>query len=269
MLNIAAYAGGRSYILKHIFSIMPQHKVYIEVFGGLAPVLLNKPRSRVEIYNDIDDRLVNMLIQIRDHPDEFERFIEMTPYSQGLHQQYLDIYFSNKFNELSDLEKALITFYLIATSFNGNIGNGMRISLAVNEAKRFKNRARKIAAIAERLKYVTFTCMDYREIFDKWGKRNVLMFLDPPYIDVQQYYAREWRLQDHVELAQRVRNLECDWILVYNDHPLIRQLYRDYSMREVEEKSMMENVEPGEKRRVKKYLLIWRTRHVQATLGDA
>ena len=68
MLNIAAYAGGRSYILKHIFSVMPPHKVYIEVFGGLAPVLLNKPRSRVEIYNDIDDRLVNMLIQIRDHP---------------------------------------------------------------------------------------------------------------------------------------------------------------------------------------------------------
>ena len=268
MLNIAAYAGGRSYILKQIFSVMPPHKVYIEVFGGLAPVLLNKPRSRVEIYNDIDDRLVNMLIQIRDHPDEFIRFIESTPYSQSLHQRYLDIYFSREFSGLSDLEKALITFYLIATSFNGAIGNGMRISLAVNEARRFKNRADKIKTISERLKYVTFTCMDYREIFSKWGDRNVLMFLDPPYIDVQQYYVREWRLEDHIELAQRVKQLKCDWILVYNDHPLIRRLYQGYNVREVEEKSMMESVEPGEKRRVKKYLLIWRVKHVQATLGE-
>ena len=266
MLNIAAYAGGRSYVLRHILNLIPPHKVYIEVFGGLAPVLLNKPRSNVEIYNDIDDRLVNMLVQLRDHPEAFEKFIEGTPYSQGLHEQYLKLYFSPEFRRMDPLKRALITFYLIATSFNGNIGNGMRVSLSVNEARRFKNRAKKIKLIAERLKYVTFTCMDYREVFERWGDRNVLMFLDPPYIDVQQYYVREWRIEDHVELAQRVKKLECDWMLIYNDHPLIRRLYDGYDFKEIEEKSMMERVEPGQERRVKKYLLIWRVKSVQRSL---
>jgi len=265
MLNIAPYAGGRSYVLKHIFSVMPPHKVYIEVFGGLAPVLLNKPRSNVEIYNDIDDRLVNMLVQLRDHPEAFEEFIKGTPYSQGLHEQYLKLYFSPEFRRIDKLRQALITYYLIATSFNGAVGNGMRISLAVNEARRFKNRAKKIKLIADRLKYVTFTCLDYREVFRRWGDRNVLMFLDPPYIDVQQYYVREWRIEDHIELAQRIRKLECDWILIYNDHPLIRRLYMGYDFKELEEKSMMERVIGGE-RRVKKYLLIWRVRSVQRSL---
>ena len=265
MLNIAPYAGGRSYVLKHIFSVMPPHKVYIEVFGGLAPVLLNKPRSNVEIYNDIDDRLVNMLIQLRDHPEAFEEFIKSTPYSQGLHEQYLKLYFSPEFRRIDRLRQALITYYLIATSFNGAIGNGMRISLAVNEARRFKNRAKKIKLIADRLKYVTFTCLDYREVFRRWGDRNVLMFLDPPYIDVQQYYVREWRIEDHIELAQRIKKLECDWILIYNDHPLIRRLYMGYDYKELEEKSMMERV-IGKERRVKKYLLIWRVRSVQRSL---
>ena len=266
MLNIAAYAGGRSYVLRHILDLMPPHKVYIEVFGGLAPVLLNKPRSSVEIYNDVDDRLVNMLVQLRDHPDAFEKFIEETPYSQGLYEQYLELYFSPEFKRMDGLKQALVTYYLIATSFNGAIGNGIRLSLSVNEARRFKNRAKKIRLIAERLKYVTFTCMDYREVFSRWGDRNVLMFLDPPYVDVQQYYVREWRIEDHVELAQRIRKLECDWMLIYNDHPLIRRLYAGYDCKEIEEKSMMERVEPGHERRVKKYLLIWRVRNVQRSL---
>jgi len=269
MLNIAAYAGGRSYVLKEIYSVMPPHKVYIEVFGGLAPVLLNKPRSSVEIYNDIDDRLVNMLVQLRDHPEAFERFVEGTPYSQGLHRKYAEIYFSEKFHELSELEQALITYYLIATSFNGSINNDMRLSIVTNEPRRWKNRARKIKRIAERLKYVTFTCMDYREVFKRWGDRNVLMFLDPPYIDVEQYYVKEWRVEDHIELAQRISRLECDWILIYNDHPLIRRLYADYDMKELEEKSMMERVEPGQERRIKKYLLIWRVRNAQLSLAMA
>ena len=266
MLNIAPYAGGRSYVLKHIFSVMPPHKVYIEVFGGLAPVLLNKPRSKVEIYNDIDDRLVNMLIQLRDNPDAFKKFIGETPYSQGLHEQYLKLYFSPEFRQMNKLKQALITYYLIATSFNGSIGNGMRISLAVNEARRFKNRAKKIKLIADRLKYVTFTCLDYREVFKRWGDRNVLMFLDPPYIDVQQYYVREWRIEDHIELAQRIKKLECDWILIYNDHPLIRRLYAGFDHKELEAKSMMERIEPGHERRLKRYLLIWRVRNVQRSL---
>ena len=135
----------------------------------------------------------------------------------------------------------------------------------MNEARRFKNRAKKIKLIADRLKYVTFTCMDYREVFRRWGDRNVLMFLDPPYIDVQQYYVREWRIEDHIELAQRIRKLECDWILIYNDHPLIRRLYMGYDFKELEEKSMMERV-IGKERRVKKYLLIWRVRSVQRSL---
>lgn len=261
MLNIAGYPGGRSFIVKEILQLLPPHKVYIEVFGGLAPVLLNKKPSMVEIYNDIDNRLVNMLVQIRDRSEEFAKMIESTPYSTAIYRNYMKIFYSEEYSKLDDFNKAWIMFYLIATSFNGMIGAGMRLSLARNEAKRFHNKAEKMKMIAKRLRYVTFTDMDYKQVFEKWGDRNVLMFMDPPYIDVDQYYGKAWRTADHIELANRIKSLKCDWILVYNDHPTIRQLYRGYNMKVVEQSSMMEKVEQGEERTVKQYLIIWRTKH--------
>ncbi|MBD3194613.1 MAG: DNA adenine methylase, partial [Candidatus Lokiarchaeota archaeon] len=59
--NIASpikWFGGKYYLKNHILPF-PQHKIYIEVFGGSAVILLNKIPSPYEIYNDINDRLVN------------------------------------------------------------------------------------------------------------------------------------------------------------------------------------------------------------------
>src|SRR5690606_16389589 len=60
----------------------PPHHTYVEPFGGAANVLLNKPPSPVEVYNDIDSNLVTIFRVLRDHPDELRRALELTPYSR-------------------------------------------------------------------------------------------------------------------------------------------------------------------------------------------
>jgi len=265
VLSLFGYPGGRRLVLKQLLSMLPPHNVYIEVFGGGAPVLLNKAPSKIEIYNDIDSRLVNMLVQIRDHPDYFSYMIEHTPYSQKIYREYLEKY-TYKYNELNDLEKAWITFYLIATSFNGQIGHGLRICLTTNEAYRFHNKSETVKRVARRLRNVIFTCMDYREVFRKWGDKRCLMFLDPPYLVEQKYYVSTWGTAQHIELARWIRRLKCDWILIVNDHPLMYKLYGGYELVEVEAKSLMNKVEVGESRSKLKYLIIT-PRKYQQTLG--
>jgi DNA adenine methylase len=60
------------------------HRVYIEPFGGAANVLLRKRKSEVEVYNDLDSRIVNFFRVLRDEAKfaEFQRMCSLTPYAR-------------------------------------------------------------------------------------------------------------------------------------------------------------------------------------------
>ena len=79
---IVRYHGGKwrlaSWILRHL----PQHRVYVEAFGGGASVLLQKPRSHAEVYNDLDGEIVNLFRVARDHGEALAVMCELTPFSR-------------------------------------------------------------------------------------------------------------------------------------------------------------------------------------------
>nr|AGL03988.1 putative N6 adenine-specific DNA methyltransferase [uncultured virus] len=52
-------------MLDVILKLIPKHEVYVEVFGGSAKVLLNKPPSKIEIYNDYDKKLLSKFYFIK------------------------------------------------------------------------------------------------------------------------------------------------------------------------------------------------------------
>ena len=69
------YIGGKYNLLKALLPLVPRHHIYVEVFGGAANLLFNKPPSPVEVYNDIDGELVNLFLVVRDRSKDFvERF---------------------------------------------------------------------------------------------------------------------------------------------------------------------------------------------------
>lgn len=61
-----AWYGGKFYYAKWIIDHFCSHRVYIESFGGAANILLNKNHSDVEIFNDLDNRIVNFFRVLRD-----------------------------------------------------------------------------------------------------------------------------------------------------------------------------------------------------------
>src|SRR3954466_3079099 len=74
--------GGKHYLQARIIDLFPQHHTYLEPFGGAASVLLNKPPSEVEVYNDLDGRITRLFRVLRDHGGEFQRRLSLTPYSE-------------------------------------------------------------------------------------------------------------------------------------------------------------------------------------------
>ncbi len=71
--------GGKHYLWRRIVEQFPPHHTYVEPFGGCASVLLNKPLAKVEIYNDLDERITRLFRVLRDQGQELQRLLALTP----------------------------------------------------------------------------------------------------------------------------------------------------------------------------------------------
>ena len=73
--------GGKASIAKWIVSHFPEHRTYMEPFCGSAAVLLAKPRSFIEIINDLDEVVMAMWRAIKSQPKQLAALLWATPYS--------------------------------------------------------------------------------------------------------------------------------------------------------------------------------------------
>jgi len=79
------YHGGKWLLAPWIISHLPPHRVYVEPFGGAASVLLRKPRSYAEVYNDMDNQIVSFFRVLQDpsQADELLRTLRLTPFARA------------------------------------------------------------------------------------------------------------------------------------------------------------------------------------------
>jgi len=75
MKSFLSYVGGKSLLAPKIIPRIPSHHCYCEVFAGAAWVLFRKEESPVEIINDINADLVTLYRVVKNHLDEFIRYL--------------------------------------------------------------------------------------------------------------------------------------------------------------------------------------------------
>jgi DNA adenine methylase len=76
---------------------------------------------------------------------------------------------------------------------------------------------------------VRLTQGDYSDLILDESEKS-LLYLDPPYYKAGPVcYQHSFRHPDHVRLSGLLRATTHDWLLSYDDHPAIRNLYQDWS----------------------------------------
>ena len=69
------WVGGKSKLAKDIVALIPEHKTYIEVFGGALSVLYAKEKSKLEVINDLNSELINLHRSIRNNPQTLSFYL--------------------------------------------------------------------------------------------------------------------------------------------------------------------------------------------------
>jgi DNA adenine methylase len=220
--------GGKFYLAKKIIALFPKHSTYVEPFGGAASVLLNKPPVGAEIYNDIDQRIVNFFEVLRDHQEELRRLLSLTPYSEFEFTEALKPT-DNK------IEQARRNFVLWRQSIGGR---GTSFSETLHRTRRgmadvvsgyLSAIDDELPKIAERFRRVQILNRDAIDVIKKWDSPHTLFYLDPPYVHSTRtstsVYAHEMTDADHRRLAEVLS--ACNGKVVLSGYPsdLYEELY--------------------------------------------
>lgn len=171
--------GGKTSKLHWILPLLETDcSVYVEPFCGSGSVLINRPRSPVEVYNDANEHIVTFFRVLRERPGELRRAIELTPYARREFQLSLNID-----RLMDDLEVARRVYVRLAF---GRMAK-WRTSPGAWAAGRLgkgpdAHGRRNFDACAERLLGVTIECRDWLSVANKFDSRTTLTYLDPPYV---------------------------------------------------------------------------------------
>jgi DNA adenine methylase len=250
--------GGKSYLCHRIIAQFPPHHTFLEPFGGAASVLLNKPRSPVEVYNDLDHRITRLFRVLRDHGAELHRRLSLTPYSE--------VEFEEAVQPAEDeIEQARRDFVRWRQSLGGR---GATFSYTLHRVRRgmadvvsgyLSAIDGQLPFIADRLRTVEIVCRPAVDVIRTWDSSDTLIYCDPPYVHSTRHeasrdvYGREMTEEDHRALAEALR--QCRGKVVLSGYPsdLYDALYNGWRTVEFD----IANHAAGGRSKARKQEMLW------------
>lgn len=211
------WVGSKSRIADWIVSLMPKHGIYVEPFFGSGWVFFKKPKVKVEVINDIDDR-VYALFKVLSDEELFQRFVEKIWFvgaSEKLHYEMLE---RLRRSDLDLVDKAVAFFYVNRFCLSGNLGDGFLICRGGDTSSLYEGVKKRLLAIRRRLENVTVLNRDWKDVVLKYDSEETLFYLDPPYVletreNSTGVYVYEMSDEEHEELVDICLKLKGKVIL--------------------------------------------------------
>lgn len=229
---VMRYHGGKWRLATWIISHFPAHRVYVEPFGGAASVLIRKPRSYAEVYNDLAGEIVNVFRVLRDPETaaQLERVIRLTPFARAE--------FALSYQPSADpIEQARRTIFRTfagfgSAAFNSRHATGFRYAAtrsSTTPAGDWAGYPDQIQRFATRLAGVVIENREAVQVIVAHDSPDTLIYADPPYVHAtrasrqQKNYSHEMDNYQHAALAGVLK--ACKGMVIISGYR--SQLYDD------------------------------------------
>jgi DNA adenine methylase len=230
---VLRWYGGKWKLAPKIIPYFPPHRTYVEPFGGAASVLLRKPRSYAEVYNDLDGEVVNLFRVLRDDAssDRLIRQLKLTPFARD---EWKACYEPCQ----EPVERARRLVAISYMGFGSNAQSGYPTGFRANSnrsgttpAQDWRNYPDCLAVIVDRLRGVIVENRDAMEVALRHDGQDTLHYFDPPYVMDTRWngdptgrerrgYKHELTDQDHIDLLKALHELRGGVVLSGYDHPI-------------------------------------------------
>ena len=235
------YPGGKNCIFPFISKLFYENDLigikYAEPYAGGAGLAL---RLLFEGYvdhiyiNDLDKSIYSFWKIIIDYPDKFCEWIKNVDVSISNWKKYKSI--QNNAENVKEFELAKSTFFLNRTNISGVIKGGIiggirqtgkyKIDARFNKSDLIR-RIQKIKTVKNRISVSNYDGIDFVKSLDK-KKEEIFIYLDPPYLQKgADLYMNFYSKEDHRKLSKLVRQLSKKWIVSYDNHEFILNLYAE------------------------------------------
>jgi DNA adenine methylase len=252
MKPIIKWVGGKTQLLETIRKMLPSGWIrYYEPFLGGGALLLDFDIDIVAsaVVNDINPELMNMYIQVRDNVEEL---IKCLTIMDDIHERSLEpkVYYYkvrsgfNKNLGTNTSEQAARLIYLNKHCFNGLYRVNSKGEFNVPFNGKLTGRSfdpDHLREVSTKLKLVEFKLGDFAAAVAN-ARSGDFVFFDSPYAPLTptsftDYTKEGFSYDDHVRLADLFKDLtnrgvKC--MLTNHDTDLIRELYKDFTITEVE-----------------------------------
>lgn len=223
------YYGGKWRIAPWIISHFPPHECYVEPFGGGASVLLNKTRSPLETYNDINGQVVNFFHILREKPNELIRAITLTPWSRAEYELSQEILDPCNGDRVEAARRFYVSCWMGFGGGRARWRQGWRYQVKAGtlwkpSSESFTETGH-LRDTVSRLRGVQFDQRDAFDVIRACDTPETLFYLDPPYLHSTRskwhdVYAHEMDDAEHEELSILAR--EREGMVIISGYPSVQ-----------------------------------------------
>ena len=236
------YPGGKRKLYGLISAIIKKNKlsgcVYAEPYAGGAGLALSLLFDGVVnslMLNDFSQPVFAFWHSVLYSTDAICEKINTTPICIDEWHKQKHIFQNPKNASLLDLGYA--TFFLNRTNRSGILKAGVIGGKA--QSGEWKLDARfardnlvlRIKKIAEKRDRITVTCLDALDFIEQnkeyFNEHESLVYFDPPYYEKgAALYDNYYKQEDHADVSNYIQALPLNWVVSYDNHPAIRDLYK-------------------------------------------
>lgn len=215
---VLRWHGGKWKLAPWILAHLPPHRVYVEPFGGAASILFRKERSYAEVYNDLDDEVINFFRVLRDDAARLIEVLQLTPYARGELEEAFEVVA----DPMERARRLVVRCFLGFGSNAHSVGEG---ATSVGRSTGFRANSNRsgttpahdwvnyppaLPAAIERWRGVIIESRPAVDVIAQHDAPTTLFYVDPPYLPETRSPANKYDLKHRMYRHEMDRGGHAD-----------------------------------------------------------